>query len=130
MKIAELHPLLSNMYGAQALAIDTGDGQTWADTYLEDGSYSSPSYGRPYTGRDELIEFGNSFPSRSPCAKHLVLNVHVKEINGDRASVILTYVIVSGEPGGECTILRTVTAFDDVVLVDGAPKLASRTIKF
>lgn len=130
MNIAELHPLLCNMYGAQAQAIDSGDGRAWAATYLEDGTYTSPSYDRPYSGREELTEFGNSFPTRSPNAKHLALNVHITDIGEEEAKVTLTYVIVSGEPGGECRILRTVTAFDDVKLVDGQPRLASRQIKF
>lgn len=130
MNITELHPLLCNLYGAQAQAIDSGDGSAWADTYTEEGTYESPSYERTYSGRKELTDFGNSFPTRSPNSRHLVLNVHITDIGEDKAKAILTYVIVAGDPGGVCQILRTVTAFDDIKLVDGQPKLAARRIKF
>ncbi len=130
MKLTELLPLLQNLYGRQCRAIDTGDGEGWADTYTSDGSYNSPSYETAFTGTEQLIEFGNSFPVRSPGAKHLALNFHVVSQTDSTAEVILNFVVVQGEPGQECTILRTVTAFDDVRIENGEPRLASRRIEF
>lgn len=130
MTLTELMPLLQNLYGRQCRAIDTGDGATWADTYTEDGSYSSPSYETAFVGANELTEFGNSFPSRSPGAKHLALNMHIVSLADDEAEVILNFVVVQGEPGKECSILRTVTAFDSIALSDGEPRLSSRRIEF
>ncbi|ANE02841.1 nuclear transport factor 2 family protein [Corynebacterium crudilactis] len=130
IKTAELMPLLQNLYGRQCRAIDTGDGLTWADTYTEDGSYSSPSYEKAFVGTEELIAFGNSFPVRSPGAKHLALNFHIVSQEEETAEVILNFVVVQGEPGQECKILRTVTAFDAIRITDGVPRLASRRIEF
>ncbi|BAU94360.1 hypothetical protein N24_0098 [Corynebacterium suranareeae] len=130
LKITELMPQLQNLYGRQSRAIDTGNGVGWADTYTADGSYSSPSYEKAFVGTEELIEFGNSFPVRSPGAKHLALNFHVVEQTEEGAEVILNFVVVQGEPGKECTILRTVTAFDSIRIIDGEPRLSSRRIEF
>lgn len=99
MKLHELLPLLQNLYGSQARAIDTGDGLGWAATYTADGQYKSPSYDRAFEGTDDLTTFGDSFPERSPGAKHLVSNIHVVSADDDQAEVILNFVIVQGAPG-------------------------------
>ena len=130
MNIETIHPLLANHYGKQARAIDTGDGAAWADSYTAGGTYDSPSYEQVFTGREELIGFGNSFPERSPNATHLVNNMHITEFTETTANVVLNYVIVSGEPGQQCTILRTVTAFDQIDLREGQPRIISRRIEF
>lgn len=130
MKLHELLPLLQNLYGSQARAIDTGDGLGWAATYTADGQYKSPSYDRAFEGTDDLTTFGDSFPERSPGAKHLVSNIHVVSADDDQAEVILNFVIVQGAPGEECKILRTVTAFDEIRIEDGQPRVHFRRVEF
>lgn len=129
MKLSKLLPLLQNMYGAQSRAIDAGDGEAWASTYTSEGAYHSPSYERTYRGREDLSTFATSFPRLSPDTKHVVTNVHVSERGEHVMEVALTMMIVQGKPGEESRILRTVTALDEVVIINGSPLVRARRIQ-
>lgn len=53
----EIHQL----YARQSQAIDLGNAAGWADTFTEDGTFESPTYGRTASGRVELAAFAQQF---------------------------------------------------------------------
>lgn len=53
----EIHQL----YARQSQAIDLGDATGWADTFTEDGTFESPTYGPTVSGRVELAAFAQQF---------------------------------------------------------------------
>lgn len=131
MNFELLYSQLQQFYGAHCRAIDTGDGAAWAATFTPDGSYESPSYEAPCSGRESLEAFGNSFPQRTPNARHIVTNLHVRSMEKDKVSTALTFLIIAGDPGEKCTILRAVSAYDDLIITpEEKILLKTRRIEF
>ena len=57
---AEIH----NLYAQYNLVLDAGDSQSWADTFIEDGSFNT------FVGREALIAFADGFATANPNTRH------------------------------------------------------------
>ncbi|MGY3204877.1 nuclear transport factor 2 family protein [Streptomyces sp. TE5632] len=69
---------VQHLYAAQSHAIDTGDAEAWADTFVADGVFDSPTYDKPVTGRDALVDFARDLHAAAPHLHHAITNVLVR----------------------------------------------------
>lgn len=53
-----------NLYAHYNLVLDAGDSQSWADTFIDDGSFNS------FVGRQALIAFADDFIASNPNTRH------------------------------------------------------------
>jgi hypothetical protein len=60
--------------------VDAGDGETWADLFVDDGTLDTGMRNVVEGGRDALAEFANAVPMLSPGCRHMVTNA---SIDGD-----------------------------------------------
>lgn len=58
--LAEIH----NLYAQYNLVLDAGDSQSWADTFIDDGSFNT------FVGREALIAFADGFIASNPNTRH------------------------------------------------------------
>lgn len=59
---------------------DSGDAQGWADTFIPEGTFESPS--GKFSGRDELARFCKELNAKQPGGMHFNDN-HIFEVDGD-----------------------------------------------
>ncbi len=106
-------------------AVDSGDGETFAGTFLDDGVLNAPA-GR-IEGRAALVDFGNNGPNRRPRPRHFLSNVLI-DGEGDTAR-FRGYVQLFTFPAGATKAQLDVTgAYDDTVRkVDGRWLFETRT---
>ncbi|AIY03059.1 hypothetical protein ART_3460 [Arthrobacter sp. PAMC 25486] len=117
------------LYGAQSRAIDTGDAQMWAETFIPDGCFNSPSYPEPVTGRESLIYFAKSFTNKSPRTRHVITNAHITSMAAPGQATTSAYLMIVQTPvQGVAQILRLTTIEDELIKIDGAWKVARRQV--
>lgn len=106
---------VQHLYAAQSLAIDGGDAEGWADTFVPDGVFDSPTYDRPIEGRAALVAFARDLHAAAPYLHHVITNVRVRpgERPGEydvRANLLIvtTHDLASGAAG-----IDRITTIDD-----------------
>ena len=65
--LAEIH----NLYAQYNLMLDAGDSQSWADTFIDDGSFNI------FVGRQALIDFAVDFIASNPNTRHWNTNIQI-----------------------------------------------------
>ncbi len=75
--ILETLVAVQHLYAVQSLAIDGGDAEGWADTFVAGGVFDSPTYERPIEGRDALVTFARDLHAAAPYLHHVITNVRV-----------------------------------------------------
>jgi len=65
--LAEIHRL----YAQYNLMLDAGDSQSWADTFIGDGSFNT------FVGRQALLAFADDFIASNPNTRHWNSNIHI-----------------------------------------------------
>ncbi len=108
--------------------VDAGDGEAWADLFVDGGSLDTGMGFVVSGGRDALVEFADAVPTLSPGSRHMITNVSVDGDGGDAtvacyfqmwgtdADVTKTHLVISG-------IYRDVLRKDD-----GRWKFVSRVL--
>ena len=74
------------LLGRYAHAIDSGDGEAYADCFTDDGVIELRRTGLHVQGRDALAEFAREDHARSGAARHMT-NSPIIEGDGDEASM-------------------------------------------
>ncbi|RAX48304.1 nuclear transport factor 2 family protein [Arthrobacter sp. AQ5-05] len=117
------------LYGAQSRAIDIGAAQTWAETFVPDGRFESPSYPGPVVGREELASFAASFAHNTPLARHVITNAHITSMDStDRATSTAYLMVVQTHRNGDVQILRLTTIEDELMKTDGGWRVLCRRV--
>ncbi len=108
------------LLGEQSFAIDEGDARGWAQTFTEDGIFSSATYGEPIQGRAELTGFAARHDS-TVAGRHVVTGTHLMRTDphGEQCHARSTLLIVAPAPDGDARVLRITTIDDHLVRVDG-----------
>lgn len=120
----EVHEVLAR----QAHLIDSGDAEGWADTYLPDGVFDSPTYGAPVVGRVALEEFARRVHTNSPRLRHVLTNVCLAQEPADEHCHTLgTLLIVTATDEGT-RVDRVTTVRDHLVRREGGWRMARRTV--
>ena len=106
-------------------AVDSGDGETFAATFMSDGVLNAPS--GQIVGTADLVDFGANGPVRRSRPRHFLSNVLI-DGDGDVAR-FRGYVQLFSFPDGAALAQLDVTgAYDDVVRrVDGQWLFQTRT---
>jgi 3-phenylpropionate/cinnamic acid dioxygenase small subunit len=65
--LAEIH----HLYAQYNLMLDAGDSQSWADTFIDDGSFNT------FVGRQALISFADDFIASNPDTRHWNSNIQL-----------------------------------------------------
>ncbi|MER6948479.1 nuclear transport factor 2 family protein [Nonomuraea sp. NPDC000554] len=107
-----------HLLARQAHAIDTGRAQEWAETFTEDGVFSSPTYPAPVRGRRALAEFAAAFARDNPAGRHVITNVW---LDGPYARSVL--LVLDGT-----RIVRVTELRDRLVERDGRRLIAERVV--
>jgi uncharacterized protein (TIGR02246 family) len=121
-------PQVHELLARQGHLIDSGDAQGWADTYVPDGVFDSPTYGAPVVGRAALQEFARRVHTNSPRLRHVLTNVCLAQEPDDAACHTLgTLLIVTATDEGT-RVDRVTTVRDHLVRHDGRWRMARRTV--
>ena len=84
------------------MAIDDGDGETYAATYVEDGEFVSPD--STLTGREALTVFGDAAKGREVQVRHWVSSIEVA-VDGDAATARSNLMLLRVGAGGPSVVL-------------------------
>ena len=98
-------------------AIDSGDAEGWADTWVDDGVFDTG--GEPIAGRAALVDFANNVHG----LRHLAVNPLV-DVDGDRARVRVYVVVFHGG-----VVAVTGSAEDEVVRTPAGWRIAKRVFR-
>ncbi|MFD7868249.1 nuclear transport factor 2 family protein [Streptomyces sp. NPDC059783] len=135
-----MNPLLTtllevqHLYAVQSHAIDGGDAEGWADTFVPDGAFVSPTYDAPVRGRDALTAFARDLHTAAPHLHHLITNVAVRPADAPgeyRVRANLLIVTTHDLAGGAARIDRITTIDDRLRRTPGHPeelRLVSRHV--
>lgn len=97
-------------------AVDRGDGDAFADFFVEGGSLDSGF--NVIKGRDELRDFAAIVPSMAPGARHLVSNVSI-DGDGDDATARLYLQMWATAGGAAETKLVISGRYEDTLKREG-----------
>lgn len=121
-------PEVQQLLARQSHLIDTGDAAGWAETYLPDGVFDSPTYGAPVAGREALRQFAEDVHTNSPGLRHVLTNVCVLDQPGpDTCTTAGTLLIVTATDDGT-RVDRVTTVHDQLVCTDDGWRVARRTV--
>lgn len=120
------------LYGRQSHSIDSGRAEEWASTFTDDGVFDSPSYPHPETGTAALVAFATRFfVSASEAGekrRHVITNLSIDEVSRTELTVHCYLQIMATPRGGDTRTVRFTTVRDHVVRIDGAWRIASRSV--
>jgi hypothetical protein len=109
-------------------AIDTGDGEGVADTFVADGVFDG---GRSFVGREQLIGFGRGdhVPGNRPetAAQHWVTNMVFS--GGSTAATVRSYFVRHSITDGKLLVARVGYYVDELVKDNGSWLFKSRTYR-
>ncbi|MEU0133962.1 nuclear transport factor 2 family protein [Streptomyces sp. NPDC006296] len=130
VRLAEIHQL----YHLQSHLIDGGRAAEWADTFTEDGSFTSPTYPAPVTGTAALTAFAERFAAG--CAadgavrRHVVSNVALTGDDGAGTLQVEAYLQIIATIGGAAPHTERFTTLTDRVVHDGSGwRIAARVVR-
>ncbi|MBM9593873.1 nuclear transport factor 2 family protein [Roseitranquillus sediminis] len=109
---------IMQLYARYARAIDSGDGEGWANCYATDGQYLSSTFGE-CNGRSELAEFAADHYRRwldqGIQTRHWNNQVLLTD-NGDGTITGSVYVLLAGVKAGEAPALHLQTVYTDTLV--------------
>nr|WP_240942325.1 nuclear transport factor 2 family protein [Planosporangium thailandense] len=114
---------VNDFYARQMHAIDSGQAETWAATFAEDGVFAANAYPRPTVGRAAIEEAVRT--TAADLAAAGVVHRHwfgMLAVDDERDGVIRAryYALVIRTPkGGDPVIHRCTSAEDELVRRDG-----------
>jgi uncharacterized protein (TIGR02246 family) len=120
----EIHRLLM----AYAAALDARDMAAYAALFARDGEWTGATgHGRTPDGIRAMLEerLAPNPPAPGPTHRHLVANERV-ELDGDRASAVSTWALVSRAEGDVPSLTLLGTYRDTLVREDGRWRFAAR----
>jgi uncharacterized protein (TIGR02246 family) len=106
---------IQHLYAAQSHAIDSGDAEGWADTFVPDGVFASPTYDAPIKGRDALVAFARALHAAAPHLHHVITNVLVQPaVEPGTYDVHANLLIVTThDPASGAARIDRITTIDD-----------------
>ena len=118
---------IKELFGRYALAIDTGDAESWAAVFTEHGQYEL--FGNTTKGRPAIRDAIAGRPSgdERPHSQHRMAN-HVIEIDGDTAHSVCEFCVIAERQGRIDTIVAGFYE-DDLERVEGQWLIARRQIQ-
>ena len=123
---------IAALYSRQSWAIDSGDAEAWADTFTEDGTFSSPSYPEAATGREQLIRYGRGVTAdaeaRGHHLQHWVSGLSLTGATQDEVTGRAYLSLVAVVPGEPPRALRNVWLTDRLVRTKGGWRFARRDV--
>lgn len=132
---SSIQEALRNFYARQAHLIDAGHHEDWADTFMPDGEFHSPTYGSAAIGRASLMGISKRYQEGAQKAgeqqRHLVQDLWIEQadIHSARARAYLMITAArSTEPG--VRILRLVSIVDQLLNQDGVWRVARREVLY
>ena len=112
-----------DLYARASHASDSSDGDGWADTYTDDGAFTSRTYDLTARGRSELKEFiessNNAALARGDQFRHLITALTMKPDGEDRIEAKAFLTITATSRDGATRIDRSVVMHDRLRRVDG-----------
>ena len=119
---------IHRLFLAYAAALDARDMRAYAALFARDGEWmGGTGYGRTPDGIRSMLEerLAPNPPAPGPTHRHLVSNEAI-EIDGDRATAVSTWTLVSRAEGDVPALALLGTYRDTLVREDGRWRLASR----
>ncbi len=124
---------IQQLYARQMQAIDAGEAEAWAQTFAPEGTFSSPSYGRTYTGRQELRGFAEAFArsaAKAGATRRHWTNALLLERDGQGGVTARCYaLILASRTGAPVEIERCVVLHDRLERADGGWRFTSRRVE-
>ena len=119
---AEDHAEIVHLYTTYNLALDSGDSQGWADTFVEEGVFGTS------TGHEALVAFAEGFTEQQGGnARHWNTNIHVtKTAEGAAGACYLMLMNVGARPH---SVIVTGTYHDMLVKTAGGWRFTSRQVE-
>lgn len=124
---------IGQLYGRQSHLIDGGAAREWAETFVADGEFHSPSYPAPVVGADELTRFAELFFERArkdgEIHRHVITNLDVAAVDDETLDVRAYLQIVATARGGDSRLVRFTTISDRVVRQGRSWLILRRTVQ-
>ena len=119
---AEDHAEIVQLYATYNLALDGGDAQGWADTFVEDGVFANN------TGRAALVAFAEGFTEQQAGhARHWNTNIHLtKTADGAAGTCYLMLMNAGARPH---SVIVTGTYHDTLVKTSDGWRFTSRQVE-
>ncbi len=119
---AEDHAEIVQLYATYNLALDGGDAQGWADTFVEDGVFGNN------TGRAALVTFAEGFTKQQAGhARHWHTNIHLtKTAEGAAGTCYLMLMNAGARPH---SVIVTGTYHDTLVKTSDGWRFTSRQVE-
>jgi len=88
-----------DLYARQSHAVDSGNGDAWADTYTQDGVFQSPTYQLTARGHAELSAFARTSNdaalARGEQFRHLITGIALTPAGPDRIDAMAYLTILA-----------------------------------
>jgi uncharacterized protein (TIGR02246 family) len=118
-----------DLYARQSHAVDSGDGDSWAGTFTEDGVFTSPTYNLTARGRAELKEFAETSNgaalARGEQFRHVISSIALRP-SGVDCIAAKTYLMITATSDAGARVDRTLVMLDELRKVDGEWLFSSR----
>lgn len=130
--IESLYAEVQQFYARHMHLLDAGDGEGWARTFTEDGSFAPPSLPEPVVGRralaDAVTKAAAALAETGETHRHLLGMVAVEQ-RADGALGVRSYAQIIATPRGGSPRLHLMCVCDDVLVrVDGELKVRERRV--
>ncbi|MFH0520348.1 nuclear transport factor 2 family protein [Streptomyces sp. M41] len=127
-----LHAEVQQFYARHMHLLDAGDGEGWARTFTENGSFAPPSLPEPVVGREALAAGVNkaaaALAEAGEVHRHLLSMVAVEE-RADGTLGVRSYAQIVATPRGGSPRLHLMCVCEDVLeRVDGELKVRERRV--
>lgn len=127
-----LHAEVQQFYARHMHLLDAGDGEGWARTFTEDGSFTPPSLPEPVVGREALAagvgKAAAALAEAGEVHRHLLVMVAVEE-RADGTLAVRSYAQIVATPRGGSPRLHLMCVCDDVLVrVGGELKVRERRV--
>ncbi|MFE0038597.1 nuclear transport factor 2 family protein [Streptomyces sp. NPDC058992] len=130
--VESLYAEVQQFYAHHMHLLDAGDGEGWARTFTEDGSFAPPSLPEPVVGRDALAagvhKAAAALSETGEVHRHLLGMVSVRPCE-DGELKVRSYAQIIATPRGGSPRLHLMCVCDDVLVrVDGELKVRARRV--
>jgi hypothetical protein len=122
---------IGDLYARQAHLIDEGDATGWADTFRDDGTFESPTYGVKVSGHAALREFAATSHTQAAARGEQLRHYHeqfVIESDNETHATVYSYLLILSTTVNGTRIDRSVTLTDELDKQDGTWLVASRRV--
>lgn len=130
--VESVYAEVQQFYAHHMHLLDAGNGEGWALTFTEDGSFEPPSLPEPVVGRDALATGVNkaaaALSEAGEVHRHLLSMVSV-EPREDGELCVRSYAQIIATPRGGSPRIHLMCVCDDVLVrVDGELKVRERRV--